>query len=163
MRAATFNTRSFHTREPQSQERSQCLTSRLMMSLDSGHFSHSTSSQPEAADSLISSTTPTWSPRLEMVTRLSNGFSTTGLRPSNLSVRLGTHGTSRILDAQATCKSGELTVVGSRLSDTKMAPSSMRRENTLMLATLREKARTQSSPTEVARSNKSGRSSMSAQ
>ena len=163
MRAATFNSRSFHTRESQSQERSQYPTSRLMRSLDCGHSNHSTLSQQEVAGSLISSITPTWSPRQEMATRLSNGSSTTEPGPSSQLVRLATLGTSRMLDVLATCKSGEQTAVGSRLSDTKRAASSMRKEDISMLVTPTEKVRTQSSQPEVARSNKSGRSSTSTQ
>lgn len=112
---------------------------------------------------MISSTTPTWLLRLEMVTRLSNGSSTIRLRQSNLLAKLATPGIFRMLGVLVTCKSGKLTAVGSRLSVIRRATSSTRKESTSMLVTPTEKERTQLLPTEVARNNKSGRSSMSAQ
>jgi hypothetical protein len=67
---------------------------------------------------LISSTTETWSSRLQMEEKLKFGTSTNSQRLSELETTTS-HGTSNQLVEQRTCKSGAPTLDGSKSSNFK--------------------------------------------
>jgi hypothetical protein len=76
-----------------------------------------------------------------MVSKPSNGSSTTKLTPFNLLLRQTTHGISKEQEAQATCKYGKPTRDGSRSSNSRMVTSSTKKENTLMPELLKQKVK----------------------
>jgi hypothetical protein len=78
----------------------------------------------QAIDILISLTTETWSSRLRMEERLKSGTSINNPRPSEPDTTIN-HGTSRALEEQTTCKSGQPIQDGSKCSSMKITNSSI--------------------------------------
>lgn len=162
MWAAISNSRLSPQRESQGHKSHQRVTLLLSRTTVLFQCNHSTLSPREVqVDSLISLTTPTWLPRLEMVTRLSNGSSTTRLAPFNLLPRPTTHGISKELVLHPTCRYGLPTRDGSRSSNSLTDTSSTRRENTLMPEIHKQKVLIPLLPQEMDRNLKIGKLSTS--
>jgi len=78
----------------------------------------------QATDILTLSTTETWLSRLQMEERLKSGTSINNPRPSEPDTTTN-HGTSRVLEKQTTCKSGQPIQDGSKSSSMKITNSSI--------------------------------------